>query len=183
MKKYQFGNEILARYMGAVVVAEWNDHLLLDYVNGFSLVPIDKRKKGDGYPDNYKRYQSSSILYYHSSMDWLMRVVEKINKERNVVLSVALENYNEDVLDTMKYLLQSTPISKPFSIENLWVSCVEYVLNSKIIINTCMSCGEEFYGEEPKMCCSGRECGCMGLPIEPVVCSNKCYELVMNKNK
>jgi len=27
---------------------------------------------------------------------------------------------------------------------------------------------------EPIMCCSGHECGCMGLPIEPPVCSTEC---------
>lgn len=172
MKKYQYGNEILARYMGATVISEWDDHLLLDYVNGFSLVPVDKRKKGDGYPDNYRRYQSSSILYYHSSMDWLMRVVEKINI-----------NENEDLLSTMRYLLQLYSGPQKLTVENLWLACVEFVSKSNFTLNTCMSCGEEFYGEEPKMCCSGRDCGCMGQPIEPVVCSNKCYESVMNKNK
>ncbi len=27
----------------------------------------------------------------------------------------------------------------------------------------------------PRMCCDGRECGCMGQPIDPPVCSNECY--------
>ena len=47
----------------------------------------------------------------------------------------------------------------------------------------CMGCGEEFEGEEPKMCCSGRECGCMGLPIDPVVCSDECFDKVLNRYK
>lgn len=38
----------------------------------------------------------------------------------------------------------------------------------------CMICGKEFMGPEPKMCCSGRECGCMGLPTEPIICSEEC---------
>ncbi len=29
--------------------------------------------------------------------------------------------------------------------------------------------------ETPKMCCDGRECGCMGMPTEPPVCSEECY--------
>lgn len=41
---------------------------------------------------------------------------------------------------------------------------------------TCMVCGSKFMGPEPKMCCSGRDCGCMGLPTEPIVCSKECYE-------
>lgn len=39
----------------------------------------------------------------------------------------------------------------------------------------CMVCGTEFEGQEPQMCCSGRDCGCMGLPTEPVICSPECY--------
>jgi hypothetical protein len=46
----------------------------------------------------------------------------------------------------------------------------------------CMICGKEFLGEEPKMCCSGRDCGCMGLPIEPVVCSENCYNKLISCN-
>lgn len=47
---------------------------------------------------------------------------------------------------------------------------------------TCIVCNKEFYGPEPEMCCSGRDCGCNGQPIEPVVCSAECYDhLVGNK--
>ena len=35
----------------------------------------------------------------------------------------------------------------------------------------CAICGEEI---EVQLCCSGFECGCMGLPVEPPVCSEKC---------
>jgi len=44
----------------------------------------------------------------------------------------------------------------------------------------CMVCGKDFKGPAPLMCCSGRECGCMGLPTEPIVCSNECYDKLMN---
>lgn len=37
----------------------------------------------------------------------------------------------------------------------------------------CEICGHDFEGEV-KTCCSGRDCGCMGLPIEPILCSDKC---------
>ena len=47
--------------------------------------------------------------------------------------------------------------------------------SNRMIELSCMVCGKTFIGEEPKMCCSGRDCGCMGLPIDPVVCSNECY--------
>lgn len=42
----------------------------------------------------------------------------------------------------------------------------------------CDVCGTEI---EVNMCCSGRECGCMGLPIDVPVCSEKCYNTFMSK--
>lgn len=54
----------------------------------------------------------------------------------------------------------------------------------KLVDLICMVCEAEFKGEEPKMCCSGRDCGCMGLPTEPIVCSKQCYDnLPINKQK
>lgn len=47
----------------------------------------------------------------------------------------------------------------------------------------CMQCGKDFKGQEPQTCCSGRECGCMGMPTEPIVCSKECYELLMKNAK
>lgn len=41
----------------------------------------------------------------------------------------------------------------------------------------CMTCGEPLEDYEPKMCCDGRECGCMGMPTEPPVCSSLCWDL------
>lgn len=43
----------------------------------------------------------------------------------------------------------------------------------------CMYCGESFIGPEPEKCCSGQECGCMGMPIDPVVCSRGCHDMLM----
>ena len=37
------------------------------------------------------------------------------------------------------------------------------------------------YEIEVNMCCSGHECGCMGLPTEPPVCSEKCYDILMSE--
>lgn len=36
----------------------------------------------------------------------------------------------------------------------------------------CEICDKEI---EVQMCCSGYECGCMGQPIEPPICSEKCF--------
>lgn len=43
----------------------------------------------------------------------------------------------------------------------------------------CEICGVEI---EVRICCSGHMCGCMGQPIDPPVCSDKCYDKFMNKN-
>jgi hypothetical protein len=41
----------------------------------------------------------------------------------------------------------------------------------------CIVCNQEM---QIKTCCNGFECGCMGQPLEPPVCSNDCYEKVIN---
>lgn len=46
----------------------------------------------------------------------------------------------------------------------------------------CTICEKEI---EVQMCCSGIDCGCMGLPVDPPVCSDECYikfEELMKKN-
>lgn len=48
---------------------------------------------------------------------------------------------------------------------------------------SCIVCGTKFMGPEPQMCCSGRDCGCMGLPIDPIVCSKECYEKGLPRQK
>lgn len=55
-------------------------------------------------------------------------------------------------------------------------------ITDKIVDLNCMVCGKEFKDLEPKMCCSGRECGCMGMPIEPIVCSHECYNKLMTRS-
>ena len=47
----------------------------------------------------------------------------------------------------------------------------------------CENCGEFVEGFEYEYCCSGYMCGCMGLPIEPCVCSGDCYEELFGKRK
>lgn len=44
----------------------------------------------------------------------------------------------------------------------------------------CEICGTEI---EIQMCCSGRECGCMGKPVNPPVCSSYCYDKYTKKRK
>ncbi len=44
----------------------------------------------------------------------------------------------------------------------------------------CSSCSEKYFGVEPEYCCSGRDCGCMGRPIEPDYC-DKCLEKLYEK--
>jgi hypothetical protein len=40
----------------------------------------------------------------------------------------------------------------------------------------CLICQRPVYGYEPQMCCSGHECGCMGQPMNPCVCSKECSD-------
>lgn len=47
----------------------------------------------------------------------------------------------------------------------------------------CMMCGADLPNYDPKMCCSGFECGCMGKPTEPPICSQKCWDALMARNQ
>lgn len=52
----------------------------------------------------------------------------------------------------------------------------------KIVNLTCENCGTKWQGEEPKMCCNGTDCGCMGLPVDgPICCDEKCFNELMVK--
>jgi len=42
----------------------------------------------------------------------------------------------------------------------------------------CEICGTEI---EVRICCNSFDCGCMGLPVDPPVCSNECYGKLMEK--
>ena len=42
----------------------------------------------------------------------------------------------------------------------------------------CYICDTEI---EIQMCCSGRDCGCMGMPVEPAVCSEECFIIFKNE--
>lgn len=53
---------------------------------------------------------------------------------------------------------------------------------AKLVKLSCEVCGTEWMGEPPQMCCSGRDCGCMGRPIDPVICSKECGEKLFSGN-
>ena len=42
------------------------------------------------------------------------------------------------------------------------------------MIYNCIICNKPVPDYEPKLCCSGYECGCLGKPIEPCLCSIEC---------
>ena len=44
----------------------------------------------------------------------------------------------------------------------------------------CDICGTEI---DIQMCCSGDQCGCMGMPVDPPVCSAECYDTYMNNKQ
>ena len=43
-------------------------------------------------------------------------------------------------------------------------------------MDKCIICGKDVPGYEPKYCCSGQDCACYGMPIEPPLCSFECGE-------
>lgn len=46
---------------------------------------------------------------------------------------------------------------------------------------SCFICDKPVEGYEPQHCCSGHMCGCRGLPIEPAICSEKCWDTLNHK--
>lgn len=46
-------------------------------------------------------------------------------------------------------------------------------MSEELIGEHCESCGDFVKGFEYQGCCDGRECGCMGKPIEPCLCDKK----------
>ena len=52
------------------------------------------------------------------------------------------------------------------------------------MINKCILCGKDVKNYKPEYCCNGKECGCMGLPIEPPLCDDKkCQEKVYGRQE
>jgi hypothetical protein len=47
------------------------------------------------------------------------------------------------------------------------------------MISKCLICEKPVPDYEPVFCCNGLDCGCMGLPTEPCICSDKCYDALM----
>jgi len=44
----------------------------------------------------------------------------------------------------------------------------------------CVVCGKPA-DEASQFCCDGRDCGCMGLPIDPPLCSDECSDIFYNE--
>jgi len=42
-------------------------------------------------------------------------------------------------------------------------------------MDKCIICAKDVPDYNPKYCCSGEECSCRGLPIEPPICSDICF--------
>lgn len=82
---------------------------------------------------------------------------------------------------------KGNPFDKPPTIYN-WV-LANPVFYEKPILNVkgklsfweptpnqiCRNCGDKYFGQEPEYCCNGRDCGCLGMPIEPDYCDS-CLE-------
>lgn len=52
--------------------------------------------------------------------------------------------------------------------------------DKKICLLNCSNCNSEYIGPQPEYCCSGIECGCLGMPAEPIACSDECYNKILN---
>jgi hypothetical protein len=48
---------------------------------------------------------------------------------------------------------------------------------------TCIICGTRMGDYRPEYCCNGIDCACRGLPIEPPVCSEECWQQFNKEEK
>lgn len=46
-------------------------------------------------------------------------------------------------------------------------------------IYTCLECGKPVPDYKPQICCNAYGCPCRGLPIEPPICSEECWDNFM----
>jgi len=44
----------------------------------------------------------------------------------------------------------------------------------------CLICQKSLFDYEPEFCCSGQDCGCLGKPTNPPVCSKRCLKACMD---
>lgn len=47
--------------------------------------------------------------------------------------------------------------------------------------HTCMVCKEKYMGAPLMKCCDGKDCGCMGYPVDPPICSKECFDNIILK--
>lgn len=45
-------------------------------------------------------------------------------------------------------------------------------------MDKCIICGKDVPNYKPEYCCNDPQCGCMGLPIEPALCSKECSDKI-----
>lgn len=49
-------------------------------------------------------------------------------------------------------------------------------------MDKCIVCDKQVFDYKPEMCCSGFECGCLGRPIEPPLCSAECASKIFGNS-
>lgn len=113
------------------------------------------------------------------STDYGRRISKLDGIEGGYIAGATAENKRAQILvDVLEDIVKGYEYTKPHY--PWWVKdakkAIEQWKGKEEVELSCVVCGMKFMGPEPQMCCSGRDCGCMGLPIEPIVCSKECYD-------
>lgn len=104
------------------------------------------------------------------------------------------QNYNtypdprERVCNTVDYWRPLSPSSQPTTWEQalqkmhrrnqrvVWMFETEGAFQSPLQGEYCIVCGAFVEGFKYRLCCNNFDCGCMGRPLEPCICSEKCWD-------
>lgn len=67
-----------------------------------------------------------------------------------------------------------------YKLAQCWFRPADILKWEKKNAEPCLICRKPVLGYLPEMCCSGRDCGCMGVPTNPCICSDQCATALLN---
>lgn len=127
--------------------------------------------------EKLKRLSNLSIKCAQELMISAYAIVPKAAKEYLEYISASNGINSEIMLTAYAHYYQAVQnMSCSDELYKITPEIKQWFLDHGHIVElSCMVCDNKWMGGMPERCCDGYQCGCMGQPIEPVVCSEECY--------